>query len=816
MIDTLWSDARLATRSLRRTPAFTVTAIVTLALGIGATSAIFSVINAALLKPLPYPQADRIVVLGSGVNSAQTGQLFLHLRERARGVEHVAAQRASNGWNLVAGGVGTYVTALQVSTAYFETLGIAPLLGRGFTQAETEFKGPPAVVISEPLWRRVLGARPDAIGETVQLGGTAYTVVGVMPARFRSIPEAEVWTPLRTSVDDNSLNYRIVARLRAGGTIDDARREFDRMRAGIEREFPRTNVRRLAATTWLPLRDVLGAPTRTPLLVLLGAVGLVLLIACVNVASLQLTRALGRRRELATRGALGGTRTRLARHVVIESLLLGLAGAAAGLVVAVWSARALLALVSDDAARLMLSGASVDVDWRVFAFTLSVALASSVLFALGPALLSTRVDVRTALAEGTTVTAGRRTAVLRRSLAVVEIALAVVLLVGAGLLMRTLWNLTTTDAGFVPSNVVVGRMSLRGTAGSSDELAALLDRGLERIRRVPGVISAAASNGVPIERPYNVPIEAAGRVPDVQAVDWRYVTADYFRVFGIRQIAGRSFDARDRIGAEPVAVVNEAFARAYFGRANVVGETVRLVDAFQDPLRRIVGVVGDVKALSGSGWSRGFAFSALGLDSAPMLFTPAGQSSATLIRGTHDSFAMTWSIQTDGTRAGVEAGIQQALQAVDPRLPFIGFQPMSAVMARDLDVPRFLATLLAAFAIVAALLAAVGLYGLMRYAGSQRIREIGIRIAFGATSARVLRAFLREGVLVAAGGLAAGALGATVTTDIIAAYLFGVTPLDAPTFAAAAVLLLATAALASLIPAVRAARVDPVRALKTE
>ena len=818
MFDTIRRDVTYAARSLRRAPGFAATTIVTLALGIGATSAIFSMVNAALLKPLPYPQPERVLVLGSGENSAQTGQLFLYIRERAQAVERVAAQRATNGWNLVSGGTGTYVTALEISTGYFETLGVTPLLGRGFTPAETEFEGPDAVIIGAPVWRRVFGAGADVLGRTVQLGGTPHTIVGVMPDGFRSIPAAEVWTPMRTSARDNSMNYRVLARLREGATLAEAGRELDALRPAIAREFPRTNARRLAATRWTPLRDLLGAPARTPLLVLLGAVGFVLLIACVNVAGLQLTRALGRQREYATRAALGGTRTRLARHVVIESLLLGAAGAGAGLLVAVGGARALVALVSPDAAGLALSGATLDVDWRVFAFTIVVALASSAFFALGPALLSTRVDARTALAEGTTTTGSRRTALLRRSLAVVEIALAVVLLVGAGLLIRTLGNLTGTEAGFDPSNVMVGRMSLRGTSAAGEELAGLLERGLERIRRLPGVTAVAASNGVPIERPYNVPVEppAGGRVADVQPIDWRYVTPEYFRVFAIRHLAGRPIDERDRAGAEPVAVLNEAFARGYFGRTDVVGETVEIVGAFQDPPRRIVGVVADVKALSGTGWSRGFAYSALGLETAPMLFTPAGQTSATLVRGAHEAFAMTWSIRTNGARPGLEADVQQALQAVDPRLPFIGFQPMSAVIARDLEVPRVLTTLLAAFAIVAALLAAVGLYGLMAYAGSQRVREIGIRVAFGATAGRVLRGFLREGLLVAAAGLAVGTLGATLVTGVIEAYLFGVTALDAPTFAGAAVLLLATATLASLVPAMRAARVDPVRALKSE
>ena len=816
MLHTLQHDVIHAARALRRTPGFTLTAIVTLALGIGATSAIFTVANAALLKPLPYPEPDRIVVLGTGQFGSQTGQLFLYLRDRARAVEHVAAQRAGNGWNLVAGDVATYVTAMDVSAGYFETLGVAPLIGRGFTGAETQANGPQAVVINEVLWRRIYGGRPDALGASLQLGGITYTVVGVMPERFRTIPRAEVWTPLRTSAADNTQNYRIVARVPVGSSLDVARNEFDTLRSDIRREFPRTNERRLAATTWTPLRDLIGAPVRTRLLILLGAVGFVLLIACINVASLQLTRVLGRRRELATRAALGGSRMRLARPAVAESVLLGVAGAAAGLAVAVGASRAILGLVSADAVSQMLSGETLAVDWRVFGFTLAIALVCSFGFGVVPALLSTRVDVRAALTEGTTATAGKRSAWMRRSLAASQLALALVLLIGAGLLIRTLSNLTNTDPGFAAKDVVIGRMSLQGTARNGPELESLLDRGLSRIRSLPGVVGAAASNGVPIERPYNIVVESPSGSPasEPQAVDWRYVTADYFRVFGIRRIEGRLFDERDDSAGEPVAVVNEALARAFFGSVNVVGQTIAVIAAFQDPPRRIVGVVGDVKAASDIGGIRGIT--ALGAGSAPMLFTPAGQSSGTLIRGTHGAYAMTWSIRTDGARPALEREIEEALRAVDPRLPFVGFETMSAVIARDLDVPRFLTSLLAAFAGLAVTLAAVGLYGLMAYVSSHRVREVGIRMAFGASAARVLGQFMKEGLAIAFAGLAIGAVGAALLTNVIAGYLFGVTALDPSTYASVILLLTATAATASFVPALRAARIDPVRALKTQ
>jgi putative ABC transport system permease protein len=445
MLETIWQDVRYAARSLHRTPGFTGAALLTLALGIGATSAIFTVVNAALLKPPPYPEPDQLLVLTTPDGGSQTGQLFLYVRERLRAFEHLAAQRVSNGWNLVAGDYVTYVDALRVSEGYFDALGVAPLLGRGLSRGEDQPRGPDAVVISEALWRRAYGGRADVLGETIQLGGVPHTIVGIMPAAFRSIPDAEVWTPLRTTATDNTQNYRIVGRLREGVTTSQAAAEFNALRPDIRRDFPRNNSNRLATTGWLPLRQVLGVNVRQPLLMLLGAVVFLLLIACLNVASLQLTRALGRRRELVTRAALGGSPFRLVRQVLVESALLAISGALLGLIVAVAGTQLLFGLVSEDAARQMLSGETANVDWRVFVFALATAVGCSVIFGVAPALASSRVDLRPALGASATTTSSRRTVWLRRTLAGGELALAVVLLVGAGLLLRTLYNLHSAE-----------------------------------------------------------------------------------------------------------------------------------------------------------------------------------------------------------------------------------------------------------------------------------------------------------------------------------------------------------------------------------
>jgi predicted permease len=813
-MDTLLREIRHAGRSLRRAPAFTAAALLTLSLGIGATSAIFTIVNAALLKPLPYPEPGRLFVLAPPQGRSLSGQLFLHVRDRAQLFERISAQRGGGGMHLVDRGYAEYVATQRVSEGFFETHDVPLLLGRGFSYAEDQPGGPDAAIIGEALWRRAFGGTPDVLGRTILLGDVPHVVVGVAPGSFGSIPEADLWTPLRTTPSDNGANYRVIGRLRSGVTHAQATAELDGLRSTMRAEFPRYGAGAIASLQWIPYREYVGIGVRQMLQILLGAVLFLLLIACVNVASLQLTRALARRREVAVRMALGGTRSRVARQAVIESLLLAAAGAAVGLAIGVGVTRLLAGLVSEQLSRQMLSGAPLTLDWRVLGFTAGVALVSGAIFGIAPALASSRADSRTVLAEGSTSTSSRRTVWLRRSLAGAELALACILLVGAGLLVRTFTNLAGSDLGFNPSGILVGRMSLQGAIGA-ETLESLLRDGLARVRGVPGVQSASASNGVPVERAINLPLRppAGGLVADVRSVDWRYVTEDYFEVFEIRPIVGRVFDGRDRAGAPSVAIVNEAFARTYFGRVNVVGETVTLAAGPERP-RQIVGVVRDAKARSGSGWTGGLT--ALGSAAAPTLFEPAGQAAANMGGTGRRVFDLTWAVRSSSGRPGIQGELQQAVRSVDSRLLFIAFEPMDAVVARDLDVPRFVASLFAGFGLLAIVLAAVGLYGLMAYAASQRTREVGIRLALGSTAPRIARQFVVEGLAIASAGLLLGLIGAAATTRALGQLLFGVTPLDAATFAAVGLLLLLVAAVATTVPAVRAARTDPVEALRTE
>jgi len=805
-----------AIRSLGRSPTFTATAIATLALGIGATTAIFTIVNAALFRPLPYPNPEELVVLTTPSARASTGQLFLFVRDRVPAMASIAAQGGGTGWNLTAGTVVTSVRDQRVSEAFFATHRIAPLLGREFSRADETPGSSDVAIISERLWRRAFDGNVNVLGQSVLLGSAPYTIVGVVPDSLGTMADVDLWTPLRTSTSDNGANYLVVGRLRGGVTLAQAAAAIDSIRPAIHQEFPRYAAEYIGLLTWIPYRAYVGFGMRRTSLILLGAVGFLLLIACVNVASLHLTRALGRRQEMALRGALGASRMRLLRDVFVESMVLSVIGAAAGLGLALVSARALVGLVSEQTAAQMLSGETLAIDWRVLAFTIGISVVCGLLFGMAPAFTSMRADLRSRASEGLTTTMSTRTVLLRRTFAGAQVALAVVLLVGAGLLIRTLSNLVGTDPGFRPDGVLIGRMSLQG-AIDPRELEMLVERGLESVRRIPGVASASVSNAVPIERALNLPLAppADAQITDVRSVDWRFATPDYFDVFQIRVVAGRAFDASDGAGGNPVAIVNESFARGYFGRLNAVGETIGLIQNFNDPPRQIVGVIADVKGRSGAGWTRGLT--ALGSDVAPMMIVPTGQAVTVVAnRGRQRVWDLTWSIRTQASRPQLERDMRDTVQTIDARMVFREFEPMAALVRRDLDAPRLVATLLTGFALLAIVLASIGLYGLMAYAATQRAREVGIRIALGATAAEILKRFLSEGLAVAAAGIIAGLIGAASMSRVLTTLLFGVRPLDIQTFASVLSVLLVVATLAALVPALRAARIDPVKALRAD
>ncbi|HEY7189179.1 MAG TPA: ABC transporter permease, partial [Vicinamibacterales bacterium] len=599
------SDLRYAWRSLLRTPGFSVAALATLALGIGATTAIFSLVNAVLLKPVPYPEPDRLAVLTSTNGPFQSGLVFTLVRDRIHGIESVAAQSGSTTWNLSTPTSAVSVRGLRVSTDYLEVHGVRPRFGREFSDDEDRPGGPDVAVISDAL-RKTLFGENDGLGRAVTLGGTPHTVIGVLPTDFQSIPAADVLTPLRTTERDTGVNYRVFGRTRPDVAPEAAGAELEAMRSDLLRTVPGLVESRVPHFSWVGYRDVLGRGVRQPLLVLLGAVAFLLLIACVNVANLYIARASARHREIATRAALGAGRSQVIKAVLSEALLLAAAGAVVGVGLASLLTRGLLSIVSQDAASDLLAGATIAIDWRVLFVTTGLSIGAGLFFGLVPALMLSRLDARVAL--GARTTAGPRTALLRRALTVAEIAMALMLLVGAGLLIRSFVKLTSVDLGFSARGVIVGRMSLQGTsAENAATRARLLDEAVQTIRQLPGVAAAAVSNHVPVESGLNLtlmPPEGA-LIEQGRAVDWRYVTPEYFALFQIATRLGRTFDDRDRAGSQPVVVVNESFARTYFGRTDVIGRTIALAPAMKDGPREIVGVVADVKARSNSGFTRG-------------------------------------------------------------------------------------------------------------------------------------------------------------------------------------------------------------------
>jgi len=811
VLDALRQDGRSASRSLARDLRFTCSAALTLGLGIGLATAVFSAVDAVLVRPLPYDGIDRIVLLGSTMPDANatTGEIFHYVRERLTGFEQTAAYRGGgSGWNLTVGSRAEYVRGLAVSQGYFRVFGTAPLLGRDFRPEEDSPNGHSTVLISEALWERYFDRRPDVLGQFVQLGGRPYEVIGVMPQDFHSIPRADVWTPLQVSPQDGSLNYALVARLDPTVSLVAANAQLDVFKPAIAREvrgMAKNFPDRVARMLWLPFQTAATASNRFVLLLLLGATTAVLLIACANVAALQLVRAIRRGREWATRVALGGGRGRIANQVVVESMLIGIAAAAVGTIVAWLALQAVLPFVSED----VFAGRVIRLDGRVLGASIGVALIASLVSGVWPALAVTRLDYRAALNARQT-TASRHQQWCRRAFVLIQVAAATLLLIGAGLFLRTLTTAARVELGFDPDRVVLAQMSLQGMSSS---FAALYERTLDRLSQLPDVEGAAVGNNVPVERGLNLPVVPTGRIQEMRTVDWRYVTPDYFRALGIALRTGRMFELSDQMLTARVAIVNEAFASAYFGDPlNALGQTVSLVPALDDLPRQIVGVVADVRTRAGTGWTRGHALAA---PAAPTLYVPVAQVPEQLAAMAHGPFPVNWIVKTRSAAAEI-AALEEILRSEMPTLPIIRFVPMRRVIDESVQVQQLMWRLFGFFSAVALNLAAFGIYTLLSYSVVQRTREIGIAMALGATAGRVVVTFVREGLLLTISGAIIGLLTAAAGTRFVTALIFGIRPLDPAAFGTAAVLLMLVAAVASLLPARRAARTDPMLALRCE
>jgi putative ABC transport system permease protein len=806
--DEMLQDLRYGVRMLLKQPGFTIVAILILALGIGANTAIFTVVNAVLLRPLPYPQSERLMEVGRAFRgskdvSAVSEPKFIFLRDNTRTFEALAAtQGMGPNTRLSDENQTEFIRGVYVSSEFFAVLAQAPAQGRGFSRDEDSPTGERVVILGDGIWRRRFGADSGIIGKTITLDGLSHTVVGVMPPDFEYLRPQDVFVPIRVNPASRNEghNWTVIGRLKQGINQDQARSELSRLFDAFRTTYPRQVQREetFGVASW---HANMTRSIRELLWILLGAVSFVLLIACANVANLQLTRAAARQREMAIRMALGAGRLRLIRQLVTEGVVLALLGGITGLLLASWGLRALLTLVPEG---MIPRGDEINPDWRVLAFALAASLLTGIAFSLAPALQTLRVNVNAALKEGMSRAAvGFARGRLRSVLVVIEVALALTLTVGAGLLLRTFINLRGLDPGFEAHNVLTLEVLLRGR--NYDTLAKTKEfcrTALERFNSLPGVEVAALINKLPLDAWFNLPYRIAGQSDWTGSGEYRVVSPDYFRVTRMTIQRGRAFAESDTAGAEPVIIVNEAFARRNLPGIEPLGQQLCAGCEYGDPaLRRIVGVVNETKQQN------------LG-DPAPVtVFIPLAQA-AEGVRQTVQQASFV--VRTTGDPLSLSAAIRSEMHRLDPAVPIRNLRPMDQLVSRSTAPQRFNLSLLAMFAAVGLFLAAVGIYGVMAYSVSQRTHEIGIRVALGAQRSDVLRLIVRQGMTPALIGIVLGVIGAATLTRLIKGLLFGVRAIDPLTFVLIALLLTIIALLACWIPARRATRVNPLIALRQE
>ena len=814
--DELGRNLRYAVRVLRKSPAFTITAVATLGLCIGANTAIFSVVDAVLLRPLPYPEphelakvATRFLRQGTeGDRLSQTGRTFEVLKENASAVDLAARGAGWTGVNFAAREAVEHVGQRRVSAGFFRVLGIEPFLGREFTEDEDRPGGPAVTILSHSLWSRVFGEDPSVVGQPVMLRGEPYTIVGVMPPGFEGNVAAALWSPLRPSTkgEGSGQNYGVIARVAPGATWAQAQSEIGLIgRAAVaEMELPADVTAELRL---VPLQEGITGDLRQTLLLLWAAVGFVLLIGCINIAGVLMARAAGRAREVATRMALGGGRGSILRQLLTESLLLAVLGGFAGLAIGYAGVQAIQTLARGDIGIWQ----TIRLDERVLLVTMAATLVTGILFGLLPALQASRLDIRPTLAEsGARGVAGFRSHWPRRMLVIAEVAIGVVLLAGAGVLTRSAVHLYGLDPGFDPTNVVAASLSLQDARYTTGESAnRLFDGSLERIRALPGVESAAVALTPPFKRPLNMPFQAMegalakrGRL----ITNLTYVTPEYFEALRIPLLRGRTFRGSDTAESAKVVILSRGFVDEYYSNEDPLGRHIAFGGS--EP-REIVGIVGNVLQTPAGG-----TFAPLATP--PAAFIPASQTSGKFLELVHMWFAPHWIVRTRGSDAGVIEGMQAAVRAVDQQLPFAGFASMGDIRWRVLSRGRFLATLFGALAALALLLAAIGVYGLIAHSVVERTRELGIRIALGATWQRAMRTAALPGVALAVAGIVIGVSVALLASPLLKAFVWGVQPGDPTTLAGVAAGLLLVSAVASFVPALRIARLDPARTLREE
>jgi putative ABC transport system permease protein len=805
-LDNLRQDLRFAWRSLRKAPGFTAIVITTLAIGIGASTAIFSAVDAILLKPLPFSEPDRLLwineVTPQGIAMSVSWPDYLDWRTRVHGFDALAASR-TNSFTWTGTGEARRLDGRRVTSNFFAALGVQPATGRAFVEHDDDPGAQPVAVVTYEFWQRRLDGDRQVLGRTLALDAQPFTIVGVLPAGFRYLRDYDLFVAMGPFLGDQALRergnhagYIALGRLKRGVSREAATRELQAVEADLAREH--ADVMSGVTASVEPLSSRLVAPVRQTLWLLFGAVGVLLLIACVNVASLLIARGAARQHELAVRSALGGRRLRIATQLLVESMLLSAIGGGLGVLLASALLRVLLAFAPEATPRID----EVHLDTAALLFALAAAAACGIVFGAFPAAQASGVTGQQALIRTRAAGASAASSGLRRGLLAVEVALALILLTGAGLMIRTLRGLTTEDAGFRPDHLLTLRVSTPGERWTPARRVTFVDQMIARTRALPGVSSAAANSALPIDgSDWNSVFAGEGkpspaRRDELPSAAMTLVTPAYFEAMGTRLVRGRTFTSADRADARPVAIVNESLARQIWPGEDAIGK--RLKQGWPEQpgtWREIVGIVADVK------------FEGVTERTPLQVYMPFAQDPPR-------AFFIIARTATDP--ASLASAIEATVHSFDRDLPVFAVRTMERVMESEIERQRTMEIVLSVFAIVALLLASIGLYGIVAHSVTERTHEIGVRMALGAERGDVLRLVVRHGLSMTLVGLAIGVAGAAAVTGSLRGLLYGVQPFDLLTFVAVAALLVLTASVACLIPAARALQIPPTTALRSE
>jgi len=812
-MDTLFQDIRFGARMLFKNKGFTCIAILALGLGIGANTAIFSLVNGVLLRPLPFPNAERIVYLegknpSAGINESNVSYLDFTDWSQQTDLFASAAAYWTGTANFGADGAEPErVPRAGVTSGFFSVLGVQPVLGRTFVGEDDKGWPQTVAIISHALWKRRFGSDPMIVGKQVQMSASPLTIIGVMPPGFEYPEQTQVWVPTAVNLRDEPRDNRMwsaIARLNSGIDLKQAQTRLSSINARLAEQFHETN--KGWDVTLSSLHERLVREVKPSLLALLGAVGFVLLIACANVANLLLARSSARQKEIAIRAAMGASRTRILRQMLTESILLSAIGGLAGLFLSIWLTDLLMPMLPEGAPRVE----QIGIDYRVLAFALGVSALTGILFGIVPALQASKLDVISALKEGGRSGEGHRRTGARGLLLIGEVALSLMLLVGAGLLIKSFLRLQEVRPGFNSHNVLVANLSLPGVKYKDPQQFVEFYRKLtERLEAVPGVQAAGGSVNLPLNpsgygmgRGF-IPEGKPLTVDEAKEAMFSAITGDYFRALQIPLLSGRTFEPRDNADGPKMVIINETTARHYFGSpAAAIGKRLSVWAAFrghrrdEEVMREIIGVVGDTKtgSLAGEGGAQ--------------VYVPHAQDSQWNFMGLV--------IRTAGDPAAFATTLRREVQAIDPDQPVYNVRTMDDVFMNSLGTRRVSMELFAVFAGVALVLAAIGIYGVMAYSVTQRTQEIGIRMALGAQRSDVLALVLRQGMTLTAIGVVVGLAGAFALTRLMASLLFGVAATDPLTFVVIPLLLLFVATMATYFPARRAMKVDPITALRAQ